>query len=354
MTCRIVRGWRVWVVGLVMTVAAWEAQGQFFAMPAGNNGDKKADWTVEELMEEADEWLDRQWNDRLKTNRARAMLYYDEIIRTCELTDSQKRKLRAAAKGMAHKMTWQWRQRIENQLVSRLEMYHQQGVNRAQARNLVTNYTQGRVVFGSSNDGDNAPQVFWNRAVATVLDAESRKKLKERQRRRQERLWKLQREWVLATLDQGLRLTDEQEAKLRKVLESGGGRAGMMAMGMVIADEDDPFQGPESGTWVVVQLFRSNPEARKILSKEQWEVIKASMRDIGWDQEELPDEAEEEAAEDTDGEERDAQAAETDEESSEKKETDTTETDKEISKEKSSGESDGEESGSGSSGGERS
>ena len=353
MTCRIVRGWSVWVVGLVMIAAALEAHGQFgFAMRAGNDGDKKADWTVEELLEEADEGLDRQWNDKLKANRARAMLYYDEVVRMCKLNDAQKHKLRAAAKGMAHKMTWQWRQQIENQLVSSLEQYHRQGVSRAQARNLVANYTQGHVYFGSSNER-NTPQVFWNRSVASVLDAESRKKLKERQKRREERLWKLQKEWMLATLDQGLRLTDEQEAKLRKILDSQGGRVGMMRMEMMVAgDDDDPFEMstmPQS--WMIMQMFQSNPEARKILSKEQWEVIKASMRNNGWE-EAIPEEAEEEEAEDNaDEAERDDRPAETDEKSSEKDEGDASETNADGSKEKSGGEGAQEESGPGSSGG---
>ncbi len=350
MTCRIVRGWSVWVVGLVMIAAALEAHGQFgFAMRAGNDGDKKADWTVKELLEEADEGLDQQWNEKLKVNRARAMLYYDEVVRTCKLNDAQKHKLRAAAKGMAHKMTWHWRQQIENQLVSTLEQYHRQGVSRAQARNLVANYTQGHVYFGSSNER-NSPQVFWNRSVASVLDAESRKKLKEREKRREERLRKLQKEWVLATLDVGLRLTDEQEAKLRKILDSGIGGAGMMRMQMIVAgDEDDPFAQPGiPQSWMIIQMFRSNPEARKILSKEQWEVIKASMRNNGWE-DEFSDE--EEVDEDTDEEELDQQAVETDEESLEKKEGDATETNGETSKEESSGRSGGEESGAGSIGG---
>ena len=350
MTCRIVCGGSVWVVGLMMIVAALEAHGQFFAMRARNDGEKKADWTVEELLEEADEGLDRQWNDKLKTNRARAMLYYDEVIRTCKLTDAQKHKLRAAAKGMAHKMTWQWRQQIENQLASSLEQYHRQGVSRAQARNLVANYTQGNVYFGSSNER-NAPQVFWNRSVASVLDAESRKKLKEREKKREERLAKLQKEWVLATLDVGLRLTDEQEAKLRKILDSGIGGGGMMRMQMIVAgDEDDPFAQPGiPQSWMIMQMFRSNPEARKILSKEQWEVMKASMRNNGWE-EEFSDEAEEEADEDANGAEHDHEAAETDEKSSEKKEGDATETDTKTSKEESGGGSGNEEAAAGSSG----
>ena len=346
MTWRMVRTWSVGVVGLMMIVAALEARGQFgFMMRAGNDGDKKADWTVEEMLEEADEGLDQQWSEELKTNRARAMLYYDEVVRTCKLNDAQKHKLRVAAKGMAHKMTWQWRQQIENQLASSLEQYHRQGVSRAQARNLVANYTQGHVHFGSSNER-NTPQVFWNRCVASVLDAEGQKKLKERQKRRQERLWKLKKELFLATLDQGLRLTDEQEAKFRKLLETRG--VGMMVMGTVVTDDDDPFEVsamPES--WMIMQMFRSNPEARKILSKEQWEVIKASMRNNGWE-DEFSDE--EEADEDSDEEALDYQAAETDENPLEKKEGDATETDSEMSKEESSERSDGGESGAGSSG----
>ncbi len=349
MICRIVRGWSAWVVGLVIIAATLEAHGQFFAMRAGNDGEKEADWTVKELLEHADEALDRQWEDKLKSNRARAMLYYDEVIRTCKLSDAQKHKLRAAAKGMAHKMTWQWRQRIEDQLISTLEEYHRQGVSRAQARNVVASYTQGHIYFGSSGLR-NAPQVFWNRSVASVLDEESRKRLKEREKNREERLKSLQKEWILATLDLGLRLSDEQEAKLRKILESeAGSMGGMGMMGMAIrAGGDDLFEMPTvPGGWVIVQLFQSNSEALKILSKDQREIIKALMESnevAGGLGGMMADEDEEEADDDADGEEDDEQGEETDGKASKEKTSDATETNGETSKEEARGGSGSKES----------
>ncbi len=281
------------------------AQQFFFGAAAEaeeDDGEKNSDWSIDELLQEADEVLDQQWDDQFKLHRAKALLRFDELERMCKLSEPQRRKLVAACKGMAYKQTWKWRQQIQNQIAQTLGHYQRRGVSRAQAKALVASYTSGNIRFGSSADGGDSPEAFWKRTVESVLTPEQRQIVSSRQRFRDERERRLQIDRMLAALDRGLRLTEEQEKQFRKLIVTYG----VMETPGVMFGGDDPFEEYWSPSWAFAQLFR-RPEARKILSKAQWEVVKQSMEERGgWggeivveEEEEVDEQEEGEAAEAT-------------------------------------------------------
>ncbi len=258
-----------------------------------DDGEKNSDWSIDELLVEADEALDRQWIDRFKLYRAKALLRFDELERMCKLSEPQRRKLVAACKGMAYKQTWKWRQQIQNQIAQTLEHYQRRGVSRAQAKALVASYTAGNIRFGSSGDGGDSPEAFWKRTVESVLTPEQRQTVSSRQRFRDEREKRIQIDRVLAALDRGLRLTEEQEEQFRKLIVTHG----VMETPGYVFGGDDPFEEYWSPSWAFARLFR-RPEARKILSKAQWEVVKQSMENRGgWGGQIVVEEEEEQADE---------------------------------------------------------
>ncbi len=267
------------LLGFFGSVSLATAQQFFFGGAVEveeDDGEKNADWSIDELLQEADEALDRQWEDQFKRYRAKALLRFDELERMCKLSEPQRRKLVAACKGMAYKQTWKWRQQIQNQIAQTLEHYQRRGVARAQAKALVANYTSGNIRFGSSGGGGDSPEAFWKRTVESVLTPEQRQVIRNRQRFRDEREKRIQIDRVLAALDRGLRLTEEQEKQFRKLIVTHG----VMETPGVIYGGDDPFEEYWSPSWAFARLFR-RPDARKILSKAQWEVVKQSIENRG-------------------------------------------------------------------------
>ncbi len=249
------------------------AQRFFFggaAVAEKDDAEKNADWSIDEMLEKAEEALDQQWDGRFKLYRARALVRFDEIERMCQLTEPQRRKLVAACKGMAYKQTWQWRRKVQNAIAQDLEGLQRQGMSQAEAKELVANYTSGYVYFGSSGDEGCNPEEFWKRTVESVLNPEQRRMLSRRQKLREERQRRIQIDRTLVALDRGLRLTDEQESRLRKLIVT---HELLNTQGIVLVDPFDEYWHP---SWVFSALFQ-RPEVLKILSKAQWEVVKQSM-----------------------------------------------------------------------------
>ncbi len=305
---------------LVIAVLFWVAcssefvSAQFFvagARPEEDDGGD-ADWTIADMMLEADEALDRQWDDRLKQSRLRAKLYFDEIVNSCQLGEAERRRLEAASKGVAFKLTMQWRNQIQTQIASTLRHYHQQGWKRARAKQLISQYTSGNVHFGRSGDENSGAQGFWKRAVASTLDKEQRKKLEEREKLRAERKKRVYIEQALVMLDESLRLTPEQEEKFRKMF--AGTSPAQFGMGMMVM-EDGIFRGSGFNSWTLMQMLQRK-SARKILSETQWGLVKAQMEQQGGfgmvaqiedeDEDEEKDEKEKEGDHQEDGAEEDS------------------------------------------------